>query len=67
MISKKCKFISKYTDCLNDLSYEDFENVSQLIIEEHENIEGIPYCKECHSKIDNFRKIKLNENKINQN
>jgi len=59
--------ISKYTDCLNDLSYEEFEYISELIIKEHENIEGITYCKECHSKIDNFRKIKIDENQINKN
>lgn len=50
--------ISKYTKNLESLSYEEFESISILIIDEHEKIEGIPVCKECHSKIDNFRKLK---------
>lgn len=58
------EIIAKYTECLNELSYGEFESISELIVKDHENIEGIPYCKECHSKIDSFRKLKLNENKV---
>ena len=51
--------ISKYTDNLESLTYEEFESISLLIVEEHNNIDGKPYCKECHSLVDSFRKLKL--------
>lgn len=43
---------------LEELSYEEFEIVSQKVIDYHiqNNVEGITYCKGCHKKHDKLRK-----------
>lgn len=51
------EIVSKYTNNLNDLSEDEFERISDLIVEEHKNIEGLVVCKKCHSNIDEYRKI----------
>lgn len=43
---------------LNDLIYEDFEKVSDEVIDYHikNNVEGQCLCKKCHKEIDEYRK-----------
>lgn len=40
---------------LSEISYEDFEIVSDEVIYEHAFVEGITVCKSCHKKIDKRR------------
>ena len=49
--------IAKYCKNLEDLTEIEFENISEKIIKDHENIDGLVLCKKCHSKIDPFRKL----------
>ncbi len=45
---------------LDDLSYDDFEILIKNICELHKcNIIGQVLCKECHSSVDEYRKLKL--------
>ena len=51
--------ISIYTNSLESLNVEEFEKISEMIIKDHDEVEGLVLCKICHSKIDPHRKLKI--------
>jgi hypothetical protein len=51
--------ISRYTNSLESLNDEEFEKISEMIVKDHDEVEGLVLCKICHSKIDPHRKLKI--------
>ena len=55
------------TDDIEELDYTNFENLTNKVLERHTLDMGKTVCKQCHSKVDKYRKQFIsNENQITE-